>query len=162
MAHRASLRTDSIEALADALHSASIHLLRRLRRQDAVTGLGPARLSALSVVVFGGPLRISELARAEQVKTPTITPIVVALERDGLIVREQDPQDARASILRSTPKGRRLMAEGRSRRVKHLARALRSRSASERATLRAAAVLIKALAGAPEAPAIVNPSGSQT
>ena len=103
MARRASAPPDPPEALADALHSAAIHLLRRLRREDDATGLSPARLSALSVVVFGGPLRISDLARAEQVRTPTITPIVAALEADGLIAREPDARDARASILRATP-----------------------------------------------------------
>ncbi len=162
MPRRASPTPDPIEELADALHSASIQLLRRLRKEDAVTGLSPARLSALSVVVFGGPLRISELARAEQVKMPTITPIVVALEDDGLIAREQDPMDARASILRATPKGQRLMAAGRARRVAQLAGALRARTASERATLTCAAALIRELAKAPNAPVIVNLSGSKT
>lgn len=149
MARRATPEPDPVEALADALHSASIQLLRRLRTEDVATGLSPARLSALSVVVFGGPLRISELARAEQVKMPTITPIVAALEEEELVVREQDPVDARASILRATPKGQRLMAHGRARRVAQLAGALRARTASERATLKAAAGLIRELAKAP-------------
>ena len=105
MPRRASPAPDPVEQLADALHSAAIHLLRRLRREDAATGLSPARLSALSVVVFGGPMRISDLARAEQVKTPTITPIVAALEHDGLLARDTDATDGRASILRATPKG---------------------------------------------------------
>ena len=42
--------------IADRLHSAAIHLLRRVRQQDTATGEGPARLSALSVLVFGGPM----------------------------------------------------------------------------------------------------------
>jgi DNA-binding MarR family transcriptional regulator len=106
MPRNASAKEDPVELLADRLHSAAIHLLRRLRKEDVTTGLGPARLSALSVVVFGGPLRISDLAKAEQVKTPTITPIVAALEREGLIVRGADATDARAAILRPTAKGR--------------------------------------------------------
>jgi DNA-binding MarR family transcriptional regulator len=142
MARRATRTSDPVEKLADSLHSTSIHLLRRLRKADSATGLSPARLSALSVVVFGGPLRISDLARAEQVKTPTITPIVAALENDGLIVRETDLSDARAAVLRATPKGQKLMAEGRARRVAQLTIALRGLSASQRATLREATALL--------------------
>jgi DNA-binding MarR family transcriptional regulator len=141
----ASPAGDASERLADALHSAAIHLLRRLRREDAATGLSPARLSALSVVVFGGPIRISELARAEQVRTPTMTPIVAALESDGLIVRDADPEDARAAILRATARGRTLMAQGRARRVAALARELRRLPAGDREVLRHAAVLLQNL-----------------
>jgi DNA-binding MarR family transcriptional regulator len=141
----ASRKSDGVETLADALHSAAIHLLRRLRREDPASGLSPARLSALSVIAFAGPLRISALAQAEQVRTPTITPVVAALEQEGLIVRVKDAQDARASILRVTPKGRQLMAEGRARRVATLARELRSLSAPDRDLLRRASVLLQRL-----------------
>lgn len=135
-----------MEALADSLHSAAIHLLRRVRRVDADTGLSPARLSALSVIVFAGPLRISELARAEQVRTPTMTPIVAALESAGLITREADEQDARAAILRATAAGRSLMAAGRARRVAALASDLRRLPPADRELLRRAAGLLQQLA----------------
>ncbi len=88
-------------------------------------------------------MRISALARAEQVQTPTMTPIVAALERDGLITREVDPSDARAVILRATAKGSRLMAEGRRLRVANLADALRPLGIDERATLRKAAAILQ-------------------
>ena len=146
MRSKASGKPDADLELADALHSAAIHLLRRLRREDVATGLSPARLSALSVVVFGGPLRISDLARAEQVKVPTITPTVVALENDGLITREADPTDARAAILRPTARGQQLMAEGRARRVASLAAELRRVPAPDRRLLSRAAALIEGLA----------------
>jgi DNA-binding MarR family transcriptional regulator len=139
----ASPKRDPVDELADALHSAAVHLLRRLRRRDAETGLGPARLSALSVLVFGGPVRISELARAEGVRTATMTPIVAALEADGLITREADERDARVSILRATAHGRKLMAEGRARRIADLSAELRKLSRDEREVLRRAAALIQ-------------------
>lgn len=142
MPPRATPTTKSVEQTADRLHSAAIHLLRRVRREDESAGLGPARLSALSVVVFGGAIRISDLARAEQVRTPTITPIVCALERDGLVTRQTDASDARAVVLRATPKGKRLLAEGRSRRVRHLAGELRGLTAAERKVLRHAADIL--------------------
>src|ERR687896_275833 len=107
---------DTAAALADRLHSAAIHLLRRLRRVDATTGLSGPRLSALSVVVFGGPLTLGELAAAEQVKPPTMTRLVRALKARGLVTREPDERDGRVVWLRATAKGRTLMAEGRARR----------------------------------------------
>ena len=146
MGSSANTKRDRAGDLADALHSAAIHLLRQLRRRDVETGLSPARLSALSVLVFGGPMRISELARAEQVRTPTITPIAAALEADGLITREPDSHDARACILRATPKGEKLMAEGRARRVASLAEELRQLSAKDRDVLRRAAALMQQFA----------------
>lgn len=145
MSRRATPRSRSTEDLADALHSAAIQLLRRLRRMDDETGLSPARLSALSVVVFGGPLRISDLARAEQVRTPTITPIVAALEREGLVTREVDEHDGRASLLRATPAGREMMARGRARRVEALTAELRKLPAADRDILRRAADLMQQL-----------------
>src|SRR5947207_5638448 len=73
---------------ADKLHSAAIHLLRRLRVRDRESGVGPAQLSALSVLVFGGPRSLGELADAEQVRPPTMSRIVSGLERAGLVKRE--------------------------------------------------------------------------
>ena len=90
-------------------------------------------------------MRISDLARAEQVRTPTMTPIVAALERDDLITREADAQDARASILRATAKGQKLMAEGRARRVATLAAELKKLPAADRDVLRRAAALMQQL-----------------
>jgi DNA-binding MarR family transcriptional regulator len=132
-------------ALADRLHSAAIHLLRRVRRADSATGLSAARRSARSVVVFGGPIRITALAAAEQVRTPTMTPIVAALERAGLVVREPDASDARAALLRATPKGARLMAEGRARRVALLTVELEGLAAGERAALERAVGILEGL-----------------
>ena len=140
--HGKASPADDISSLADDLHSAAIRLLRRVRREDEAVGLSAARLSALSVIVFGGPVRISALARAEQVQTPTMTPIVAALEHDGLITREVDPSDGRAVILRATAKGARLMAEGRRRRVANLADVLRPLGVAEQATLRQAAAIL--------------------
>ena len=120
---------------ADRLHSLAIGLLRRLRREDDAAGLSAPRLSALSVVVFGGPLTIGALAAAEQVRPPTMTRLVAALERDGLLRREVDPADGRVVRLRATPRGERLLAEGRARRVGTLARALERLTSDEAAAL---------------------------
>src|SRR3954467_8434213 len=103
--------------LADRLHSAAIHLLRGVRREDAAAGLPPAQLSALSVVVFGGPLTVGALAAAEQARSPTMPRIVTALETARLVSRHAHPDDARATLVSATDRGRALLHSGRRRRV---------------------------------------------
>lgn len=109
------------EDLADRLHSAAIRLLRLVRVQDAASGIAPARLSALSVIVFGGPVSLRDLARAEQVRPPTMSRIVDALEDKGLACRRVNQQDRRAVLIEATKKGAALLKQGRKRRVKFLA-----------------------------------------
>src|SRR5712671_4482893 len=104
------------EELADRLHSTAIHLLRQVRVQDAATGIAPARLSALSVLVFGGPVSLNGLARAEQVRPPTMSRIVDALESDGLVRRRTNEQDRRAVVIEATEKGAAILWQGRKRR----------------------------------------------
>jgi len=130
-------------SVADALHSAAIHLLRGVRQEDARTGVGPARLSALSVLVFAGPMRLTELALLEQVKPPTMTKVVAGLEAAGLVERRADPEDARAVRLAATPRGTRLLQQGRRRRIKRLTGALETLTANELDVLAQAAALIE-------------------
>src|SRR6266850_1938157 len=85
---------------ADRLHSAAIHLLRRLRVRDRESGVGPAQLSALSVLVFGGPRSLGELADAEQVRPPTMSRIVAGLERAGLVKRRKTEDGRRVRLER--------------------------------------------------------------
>lgn len=137
--------------MADALHSAAIHLLRRVRPVDERTGIGPARLSALSVLVFGGPARLTDLARAEQVRPPTMTRLVAALEADGLVRRRRDPDDARAVRIEATAHGARLMHDGRRRRVAALADALAALPDEELAMLARAAAVMERVSRTPAA-----------
>src|ERR1051325_2417788 len=104
---------------ADRFHSAAIHALRHVRREDPSSGLSAARLSALSVLVFGGPRTLGELAAAEHVRPATMTRIVQALRQGGPVRREADPADRRVSRLTATPRGERVMWRGRARRVEN-------------------------------------------
>ncbi len=133
--------------MADRLHSAAIHLLRRLRVEDEALGISAPRLSALSVLVFAGPRRVGELAEAEQVEPPTMTRLVDGMERDGYVTRRPDPDDGRAVIVRATSKGVRALKKGRSQRVDALAAALRSLSAGELATLARGVDLLERVVG---------------
>ena len=145
---RAAAETPA-EALAQRLHAAAIHLLRRLRAEDDASGLTAPRLSALSVLVFGGPRSIGELATAEQVRPPTISRLVRELERDGLVRREADTGDARVQRIHATGAGKALLAAGRARRVTRLAAEVAALSAAERRLLRDALPLLERLARPP-------------
>lgn len=134
-----------LDDVATGLNSAAIHLMRRLRRADESLGVTPARLSALSVLVFGGPRSISALADAEQVTGPTMSRIVAALVDAGLVERQPDPDDARAVILTATPAGRSLMERGRRQRVERLVRDLEGLADQEIGTLREAVGILRTL-----------------
>lgn len=129
--------------LADRLHSMSIHLLRLVRVQDIATGVAPARLSALSVLVFGGPVSLNNLARAEQVRPPTMSRIVDALEATGLARRRVNPGDRRAIVIEATDKGVKILHEGRRRRVRMLARQLEDLATSELKQIESALSLLE-------------------
>ncbi len=133
------------EWVADRLHSAAIYLLRRLRVKDMESGIGPAQLSALSVLVFGGSKSLGELAEAEQVKPPTMSRIAAGLLRAGLVRRRPSPQDKRSIRLEATAKGTRILWEGRKRRVMTLAATLRELSGDQRRKLGEAAEMIDAI-----------------
>jgi len=110
-------KIDHSKQVADRLHSAAIHLLRRVRRADQASGLSAPKLSALSVIVHAGPISIGDLAAAEQVRAPTMTRLVKELEADRLIERVADGTDRRVSRVRATRAGQRLLQQGRDRRV---------------------------------------------
>jgi len=105
------------ERIADLLHSAAIHLLRRAGEHDGESGLSSARLSALSVVVFRGPLTLGELAEAEGVRSATMTGIVNGLEQEGLVRRRPHGRDRRAVLVEAAESGRRALARARGRRI---------------------------------------------
>jgi DNA-binding MarR family transcriptional regulator len=123
------------EEIADRLHSTAIHVLRRVRAQDAASGIGPARLSALSVIVFAGPISLNDLAAAEQVRPPTMSRIVDALEASGFARRRLNEEDRRAVLIEATAKGSAVLKAGRKRRVQFLAAHLAGMSATELAEL---------------------------
>ena len=134
----ASPRQDELDGLATRLHSAAIRLLRTLRREDDGSALSAPRLSALSVIAFAGPVSLAELAAAEQVKPPTMSRIVDALVEAGLVTREVHAEDRRSVRIAATEAGRRVMEEGRARRVRALVARLQGLSERERRNLAAA------------------------
>ena len=132
--------------IADRLHSAAIHVLRRLRVEDKAIGLSGPRASALSVIVFRGPITMSALAEAEQVRPPTITRLVAGLERRGLVRRVSDARDGRVQLVEATAAGRRLLNRGRARRVARLAQGVAQLTTDDQEVLGRAAELMENLA----------------
>ena len=129
--------------IANRLHSLAIHLLRRVRQEDVLTGLAPARLSALSVIGFGGPCTVTALAEAEQVAVPTISRIVAALVAQGLVERQIDAHDRRTIHLVATPRGMDVLREGQRRRTAQLGTMLTQLTTTEQATIAEALTLIE-------------------
>jgi DNA-binding MarR family transcriptional regulator len=133
--------------VADRLHSAAIHLLRRLRVEDKAMGLSAPRASALSVLVFRGPVTMSALAEAEQVRRPTITRLVDSLERRGLVRRVSDAEDGRVQLVEATAAGKRLLQKGRARRVERLMTGIAQLRVEDQQLLKRAAELMESLRG---------------
>jgi DNA-binding MarR family transcriptional regulator len=141
------ISTDS-QQIADQIHTLAIHLLRKLRREDESSGLNAPRLSALSVIVFGGPITLGDLAAAEQVRPPTMTRIVNALEKQKLVRKKQSASDGRSTLLTPTPEGKKLLMSGRERRVRALAKQIAALSHEQHSTLQVASEILKQVVSA--------------
>ena len=136
-----------LRAAASDLNSAAIHLLRGLRETDRHSGLTPARLSALSVLVFGGPIPLGRLAKIEGVASPTMTRIVDGLCGLGFVARSGHPDSARLVMLAATDAGVDLMAAAAERRFEVITAALQGLTEDERADLVRVAPSFRKLAG---------------
>jgi DNA-binding MarR family transcriptional regulator len=138
----AGLTDDATTRAANALHSAAMRLLRRARAADTEMDLDGPRASALSVLVFGGPVPLSRLAEIEQVTPPAITKTVTALEAAGLATRTRSDSDRRVVLVAATDAGRGLLERGRAARVRAIADLIAGLPVSDVETLHRAADLI--------------------
>lgn len=148
--NRANRGEEGVHALAEALHRSAIGLLRGIKVADQDTGVSPARLSALSVLVFGGPQSLASLAAAEGVRPPTMSRLVAELEAEGLVRKSADPVDKRGLVIAATSRGRKIMLQGRDRRLALLKQRLARLSRAEIARLRSAAPALLKLAARPQ------------
>jgi DNA-binding MarR family transcriptional regulator len=133
--------------IAGRLHAAAVHLLRRVRQSDVRSGLSGAQGSALSVLVFGGPRTIGELAAAEQVAAPTMTRLITGLEAGGYVRRRVAATDRRSVIVQATAKGRRALERSRRLRVEQVDALLFTLTASERAIVAESVTLLERALG---------------
>ena len=135
-------RTVDTTELAARLAGLTTVLQRHLSRADAGEGLTRARLSALALLVLGGPRTLGELAAAEHVRPPTMTRLIHAMEADGLVERERNPDDGRSVVLRATALGVQQLERGRARQIAPLAEAIADLERAERLRLEDAADLL--------------------
>lgn len=117
-----------------------------------------AQLRLLSLVAQLGPVRITELAAADNCSQPTITQQVRKLTALGWIDRRDDPADARASLICASVAGRAAIDRARLARARALVPVLEELDAVDRETLRAATELLDRLARATSVPA--SPQGA--
>ncbi len=110
-------------------------------------GLSAPRASALSVIVFRGPVTMSRLAEAEQVRAPTITRLVDGLERRGLVRRVSHAEDGRVLLVEATAAGKRLLEKGRAQRVERLMHDIEQLPVDDHRVLARAAELMERLRG---------------
>jgi DNA-binding MarR family transcriptional regulator len=138
----------SAEQVASALNSGAVHLLRSLAAIDKLAGLTPARLSALSVLVFAGPQSLGALAAAEEVAGPTMTRIVDGLAGSGLAERLPDPADGRGVLIAATAAGDSLMRAAAARRITAISAVIESLPPADQRRIAAAAGLLDKIAAA--------------
>jgi DNA-binding MarR family transcriptional regulator len=131
--------------LGSRLNSATVHIGRALRSSSVGASMPIEHRSALSAIVFAGPIRMSALARLEGVSAPAVTRTVAILERQGLVRRHADPSDRRATLIVATAKGARLTMRGRDERARRIDAALRRMRPAARARIQAAIDDLEAL-----------------
>ena len=128
-----------LAALAGDLQRVLAKLVTVIRRGDPNRGTQPdltmAQISILLTLLDSGPIRMTELAAREKVRTPTTTVAIRRLENVGLVKRSRDPSDMRAVLVEVTPQGRIQYQEALETRRTHLAELLSRLSDGERADL---------------------------
>jgi DNA-binding MarR family transcriptional regulator len=139
-----------VTELAEGLHRTLSKLFSMLRRGDPSSAVGGdltlAQLSILVTLLDKGPIRMTDLAAHERVRTPTTTVAIRRLEKVGLVKRSRDPSDLRAVLVDITPLGRAVHGESLANRRAALAAMLSQLSASELNTLMKALAPLERLA----------------
>jgi DNA-binding MarR family transcriptional regulator len=133
-------------ALAHDLRLAVMRFSRRLRNQRVNTAVTLTHLAALSTLQRHGAMSPGELAAHERVQPPSMTRVVVALEKLGLVNRTPHPTDGRQVIIGLTPAADELLSAEVRAREAWLSGQLQELPSEERAILREAAVIIDKLA----------------
>ena len=139
-----------VTELAEELHRVLTKVFSVLRRGDtsrvATGDLTLAQLSILVTLLERGPIRMTELAAHERVRTPTTTVAIRRLEKLGLVKRSRDPSDLRAVLVDITPKGLAVHRESLANRRAALAAMLSKLSEDDLETLTKALAPLERLA----------------
>jgi DNA-binding MarR family transcriptional regulator len=140
-----------VAQLAGELQRVLSKVFSVLRRGDANRGaagdLTLAQLSILLTLLDKGPIRMTDLAAHERVRTPTTTVAIRRLEKLGLVKRSRDPSDLRAVLVDVTPRGLVQHREALAARRAQLAALLGKLSADDLETLTKAIGPLERLTG---------------
>jgi DNA-binding MarR family transcriptional regulator len=124
------LGSDIAGGIAEALRVGASVMIRHLAR-----GTGLTSRNVLAALAVEGPSRLTALATATGIAQPAMTQLVGRLEREGLVVRLVDPEDARATLVAITDAGRALRADLHQSARERMAELLDRLSADDQATL---------------------------
>jgi DNA-binding MarR family transcriptional regulator len=140
-------RVDNLAGELQRVLSRVFSVLRRGDTSRVTTGdLTLAQLSILLTLLEQGPIRMTELAAHERVRTPTTTVAIRRLEKLGLVKRSRDPSDLRAVLVDITPQGLAQHQESLAARRRQLAGLLSKLSEEDLETLTKALVPLERLA----------------
>lgn len=143
--------TELAGGLQQVLSRLASVLRRTVANRNSTEGsadLTLAQLSILWTLLEQGPIRMTELAALERVRTPTTTVAIRRLEKLGLVKRSRDASDLRAVLVDVTPRGLVQHREALATRRAALAALLARLTPDERETLRCALAPLGRLADA--------------
>ena len=124
------LGSDTAVGIAEALRVGTTLMVRHLARGTSLTSR-----NVLSALAAEGPSRLTALATATGIAQPAMTQLVGRMEREGLVVRLIDPEDARATLVAITDAGRALRDELHQSLHQRMAELLDRLPADDQATL---------------------------
>ena len=128
MNHRPG-RSQAERASALALQTRTLvgKLLRTLRDHTGHDDLSFSQMSVLLRLEKDGPATVSTLARAEAMRSQSMSAVVASLQAEGLISGSPDPNDGRQTLLSLTRKCRELIQERRAAKQDWLTRAIQEK-----------------------------------
>jgi DNA-binding MarR family transcriptional regulator len=124
------LDSDTVVGIAEALRVGTTLMIRHLARGTSLTSR-----NVLSALAAEGPARLTALAAATGIAQPAMTQLVGRMEREGLVVRLIDSEDARATLVAITDAGRALRDELHQSLHQRMAELLGGLPADDQATL---------------------------
>lgn len=125
--------------------AAGIDRLVMWARRQTPAPVSTSTITTLDTLLNEGPLRISDLADREAISQPGMTTLVNRLEAAGQAERIADPRDGRATLVRITEVGRKVLAERQADRTEALLAGVNRLETADRAALIAALPAIERL-----------------
>ena len=131
---------------SEAVAAAIDHLVMWARRQ-APAPVSTTTITTLDTLLAEGPLRVSQLAEREAISQPGMTTLIDRLEAAGQAERIPDPSDRRATLVRITDLGRKVLAARQADRTAALVAELGRLDATDKQALLAALPAVQKLIG---------------